>query len=74
MLANELQVGLVDEVGWLKCVALRFIPHRSTRDAVQFIVYEGHEPAEGCFIASAPRHEQLRNVSRGVLLRNQSSV
>jgi len=60
-LVDELQVGLVDQRGWLQSMVLPFATQIVSCQPPQFAIHERHQLLESCLVAGAPIDEQLGN-------------
>ena len=57
----EMQPGFVDERGGLHGVARFFAPHVASGNAPQFVIDQGSQAVEGCFVPLAPRPKEARD-------------
>jgi hypothetical protein len=61
LLAEEPEIGLVDEGGCLKGVVLAFAAHVDVGETVELIVNERKKALESSLVSLAPIREELRN-------------
>ena len=61
---DEAQVSLVNERRRLEAVARTFAGHAPPRDAVQFLLHQGHELRQRGVIALSPRAQETGDAAR----------